>query len=122
MNERDHIRKIFESCEHGDDASVPSPVRLIEAGPSQELPIQIQAKVIMTGALLESSFKEKATDEPTEAKSFTLNLDWESISEQLNKAVREVVEGHAGCSIYAQGGGNYYLESCFVNEEFNRRS
>jgi len=122
MSEREELRKIFESCDCAQIPDEGKPSNLVEAKPPSENPFRVETKVIITGAVVETVYKDKETGEATEAKSFNLNLDWEAIGSQLSQAVREAVEQQSASPVHPNGGSHWYLEASFVNEEYERRS
>lgn len=119
---KEDIRKIFESCDCG-ESPLPEEAEsnLVEAGPAREDDVRIETKITILAGLKESSFKDRATGEPTEAKLIGLTIDLESLKDQIDAALLEAVNSASSNTFNPVNGTWLYISNQFVNEEYQRR-
>ena len=121
---RQTIKKIFESCcAEAPVADEMEAKNLVEAGPFKEAPFSIDAKIKLTGTIVEQSYKDRQTNDPTEARTSTLIIDTKKVSNQINQILLEMVRLSGNVSAESAGQGSWIAVSAgFNNEEFRKRS
>lgn len=118
MNEKQVIRRLFEGQEKKTELEC--------IGEGSRAPINADVKIHITGSIVPLRFVEGDTKEPSLAQTFSATIDMQVLEAELNRVIRQAVEGLAGHRLPAEGARTMnhciQLTSYFENDEYIKRN